>query len=65
MSLLSSDRLRVRGDFDKLIALVKLYGFANQYKLPLMQLGDNRSAAVVTPEVALAILKIGIKPLAQ
>ncbi|MCJ7631665.1 hypothetical protein MUP77_04590 [Candidatus Bathyarchaeota archaeon] len=57
MSVLQSEKLRVRGDYDKIVTLVKLYTLANQQRLHTIEIEDNE-AVVVTPKLAIEILKV-------
>lgn len=63
MSILKTEKLRIRGDYDKIMALVKLYAFANQHKLPKIQTENDVPTILVTPHLALEILKLATAPL--
>ena len=61
-NLLEGRNLRVRGDYSRLITLVKLYGILNQRNLPHIDLTDRREV-IMTPEKAMEILQLAIGPL--
>jgi hypothetical protein len=54
--------LRARGDYDKIIAFVKLYGFLNQNRLQKKEINGKR-IRFVTPEICIEALKIVEQPL--
>jgi hypothetical protein len=60
--LLNNSVLRVRGDYDKIIAFVKLYCLLNQSKLSKMKIKDN-NFVVATPEACVEALSIVQQPL--
>ena len=65
-AFLPQDRLRVRGDFTKLASLIKLYAFANQHKLPRLKGTKSEvEPIVVTPEIVMQILPLGLKLMAS
>jgi hypothetical protein len=59
LDVLGIEALRVRGDFDKLLTFVKLYGSMNFRRL--QQIQDDVYA--LTPEVAVEALQIALEPL--
>lgn len=59
---LKSDRLRVRGDYDKIIGLVKLHAFLHQRRLPKAKGVNDQTIVFVTPPSALQALKVALKP---
>lgn len=60
--LLKSDKLRVRGDYDKIIGLVKLYAFLHQRTLPSVKNPNGQSVIFVTPKSAFDALRLAQKP---
>jgi energy-coupling factor transporter ATP-binding protein EcfA2 len=60
--LLKSDKLRVRGDYDKIFSLVKLYAFLHQRTLPCVKNHDGQNVIFVTPKSAFDALRLAIKP---
>lgn len=60
--ILNSTRLRVRGDYDKIIALVKLHAFLHQRVLPKAQGANGHKVVFVSPQYALDALKVALKP---
>jgi hypothetical protein len=62
--ILRSERLRVRGDYDKIFAEVKLYGFLHQKTLPRAKGRNGRNVVIVTPESAWKALRLAAKPYA-
>lgn len=60
--LLNPSVLRVRGDYDKIIAFVKLYSFLIQHKLPKKEV-NGRKIIFATPEACIDALRIAIKAL--
>jgi len=62
--ILGFDVLRVRGDYDKLEAFIKLFGLLYQRRLPELKVGD-RTAKLVTPEVCARAVQLALKPLAK
>jgi hypothetical protein len=61
-SILEARNIRVRGDYTRLITLVKLYGVLNQRNLPHIDLSDRREV-IMTPEKAMEILQLAVGPL--
>ena len=59
---LQSEKLRVRGDYDKIIGLVQLHAFLHQRTLPKLKGADDRPIVFVTPKSALQALKTAEKP---
>jgi len=57
-----SVRLRVRGDYKKLLTLIKLYGIFQQNLLPPVDQPEGR-VVFMLPENALEILRVAIAPL--
>ena len=62
MDVLDKRRLRTRGDFDKVLVFVELYGLLNQRRLEKIKIG-GREALIMTPEIALEALKLIERPL--
>jgi hypothetical protein len=60
LDILGDEALRVRGDIDKLLTFVKLYGSMNLKRL--QKIKDN--IYILSPEVAVEALKIALEPLA-
>jgi hypothetical protein len=60
--ILEARNIRVRGDYSRLITLVKLYGVLNQRNLPHIDLTDRREV-IMTPEKAMEILQLAVGPL--
>lgn len=60
----TSVRLRVRGDYRKLITLIQLYGIFQQNLLPPVYINGQKTV-IMTPEKALEILKISVQPLCK
>ncbi len=56
------EKLRLRGDYDKFFALVKLYGFLHQRTLPVIEGANGHKAILVLPQHAFEALKIAEKP---
>jgi len=56
-SLFDNSNLRGRGDYDKILAFVKLYCFLNQNKLPQKHV-DEKKIVFATPKACIAALKI-------
>jgi hypothetical protein len=61
-NILEARNIRVRGDYSRLITLVKLYGVLNQRNLPHIDLTDRREV-IMTPEKAMEILQLAVGPL--
>jgi hypothetical protein len=59
LDILGNEALRVRGDIDKLLTFVKLYGSMNLKRLPKIK--DD--VYILSPEVAVEALKIALEPL--
>jgi hypothetical protein len=62
MEFLGEDHLRVRGDYDKIISVCKLYGFLKQRTLLKVKVGD-KTLGVLMPDDAIEILQIAEKSL--
>jgi hypothetical protein len=62
IQLLNLKVLRARGDYDKIVAFVKLYGFLNQNRLPKKEINGKR-IRFATPEICIEALKIVEQPL--
>lgn len=60
--ILGVEKLRLRGDYDKFFALVKLYGFLHQRTLPVIEGSNGHKAILVLPQHAFEALKIAEKP---
>lgn len=60
--LLKSDRLRLRGDFDKIMGLVKLHALLESYHLPKAEGKNGCKVVFVTPQSAFTALKVALKP---
>lgn len=63
LDILESSYIRVRGDYDKVITLVKLYGILQQNILPTVTDPQGIRKVFMTPEKAIEILQIAIIPL--
>jgi hypothetical protein len=62
--VLRTERLRARGDYDKLFALVKLHAFLHQRTLPRLMGRNGNRVVLATPESALRALRLAAKPYA-
>jgi len=62
LKFLKSRTLRVRGDYDKLYAVVYLYALFNQKVLPTIDI-DGRKAVITTPLSVYEVIKIAERPL--
>jgi len=62
--ILKSGRLRVRGDYDKVFAEVKLYGLLHQRTLPRAKGRNAEDVVFVTPQSAWKALRLAAKPYA-
>jgi hypothetical protein len=60
--LLRTDKLRVRGDYDKFLSLAKLHGFIHQKTLPRVKTQNGSVVVFLTPGHCLEVLKIAEKP---
>jgi hypothetical protein len=60
--LLKSEKLRVRGDIDKVFWLVKIFAVLNQNNLPIINI-DGKKAVVCTPTIAYEAIKTAKKSL--
>jgi len=60
--ILGVEKLRLRGDYGKFFALVKLYGFLHQRTLPTIEGANGHKAVLVLPQYAFEVLKIAEKP---
>ncbi|MHA1424286.1 MAG: hypothetical protein ACTSSD_19600, partial [Candidatus Thorarchaeota archaeon] len=56
------NNLRVRGDFGRIIDLVKLYGILNQRSLPRIP-SPTGDVAIMTPEKAYEVIELALRPL--
>ena len=63
LSLLSTKLLRVRGDYDKVLGFLNLYGKLNNSRLPSVIVNDKR-IVVLTPKIISEALKLMRKPFA-
>lgn len=61
-SILNLSRLRARGDYDKLITLVKLCSLLYQKQLPTIRLGDKK-VIIATPRMFSKAMEIALEPL--
>jgi len=62
MDILNTQNLRVRGDYGKVLNIVKYYGFLRQRTLPAIEV-NGRKVVLVTPDAALQILEVVKEPL--
>ena len=60
--LLKSSKLRVRGDYSKVISLVKLFAFLHQRTLPQAKDSNGKKVVFVTPECVFEALELAQKP---
>lgn len=60
--MVGHSRLRLRGDYDKFFALIRLYGFLHQRTLPTLVNAKGEHSVIVTPAKALEILTIAEEP---
>jgi DNA-binding Lrp family transcriptional regulator len=60
--ILESHSLRVRGDYDKVVAFIKLHAILYQKQLPMIEV-NGRKVIISTPWQALEALKLVKKPL--
>jgi len=62
LDILDSSSLRVRGDYKKILGLVKFYSILMQNHLPKIPTTNSHSV-IVTPEVALEAVNVALGPL--
>lgn len=62
MNILSHQSLRVRGDYTKVLNVVKYYGMLRQRTLPKIEM-NGKEIVLVTPKAALQILDVIREPL--
>lgn len=62
MDIFKTDILRVRGDYKKVLTLVKLYGMLNKNALPRIPV-TNSAGYLATPRSAIDLLEIAEEPL--
>ncbi len=60
--ILNTSHLRTRGDFDKILALIKLTSLLYQRKLPYKMIGEKK-VLMATPEMFNKALEIALEPL--
>jgi hypothetical protein len=63
LRILEQSKLRVRGDFSKLMRMLKYYGRLRRRTLPKVKGRDGTDIVFVTPQAALDILKVAWEPL--
>lgn len=62
MSVLQSEKLRIRGDFKKILRLVNYYSWLKQRTIPSLEINDEL-ILFPTPKDALQILQVAVKSL--
>ena len=62
LKILDTKSLRVRGDYGKILALIKLYGILRQKNLPELEL-SNRRIRLLTPKIALEAVQTVLESL--
>jgi len=62
LEVLEHEKIRVRGDYSKLMRLIEYYCILRQRTLPKMEI-DGKSVVFATPEAALEILQVAAEPL--
>ncbi len=63
LKILEQSKLRVRGDFSKIMRMLKYYGRLRQRTLPKVKGRDGTDILFVTPQTALDVLKVAWEPL--
>jgi len=62
LEVLEHEKIRVRGDYSKLMRLIEYYCILRQRTLPKMEI-DGKPVVFATPEAALEILQVAAEPL--
>lgn len=63
LEILDKEKLRVRGDYEKIMRMLEYYCILKQRTLPKKDRPDGGAVIFATPEAALEILRVAVEPL--
>lgn len=63
LQILEKEKLRVRGDYEKIMRMLEYYCILRQRTLPSIEGRNSETVVFATPEAALEILRVALEPL--